>query len=386
MNKAMAMISSLGVGAGLMYMFDPDRGKRRRAGVRDKVTHIANQTDEAIGKTSRDLANRLTGMVAEAESMFICGTASDEVVSARVRSKLGRLVSHPHAIAVTVTKGLVTLSGPILAKEVDKLLKSVSAIKGVTGVENRLDLFEEPGNIQALQGGKANLGERFALMKTNWSPTTRLLVGMAGSALIVYARKRRGLIGATLTPVGVGMVSRALTNLEMKRIVGVDAGRRAIDIQKTITIAAPVEEVFDFWAHQEKFPLFMSNVREVRKIGGNQYHWTVAGPAGVSVEWDGEITKFVPNELIAFESLPGSTIEQAGIIQFSSTSEDQTRIDIRMSYNPPAGALGHLVAKVFGSDPKKEMDEDLLRMKSFIETGRVPHDAVDKRAREATAN
>lgn len=386
MNKVIAMISGLGAGAGLMYMFDPDRGKRRRARVHDRVTHMVNKTDEALSKTSRDVANRLTGMVAEAESLLIRGKASDEVLLARVRSKLGRLVSHPRSVEVKVVDGKVRLSGKILAAEKDALLKRVSAIKGVIEVENRLEAHEESGQVPGLQGGRENLGESFALKKINWSPTTRLFAGVAGGALALYATKRRGLIGSALAPVGLGLVSRALTNLEMKRLVGINAGSRVIDIQKTITIAAPVQEVFDFWTHHENFPHFMSNVREIRKIGETRYHWVVAGPAGVSVEWDAEITKLVPNKLIEFKSLPGSGVEQIGTIHFTPITEGDTCVDIKLSYNPPAGAIGHLVARLFGADPKTEMDQDLMRMKSFIETGRVPHDAADKGAREAVAH
>ncbi|HWN98963.1 MAG TPA: SRPBCC family protein [Blastocatellia bacterium] len=381
MNKTMGVISSLGIGAGLMYLFDPDRGNRRRSRVRNKIQRVANKTDDAIGKTSRDLANRLSGIVAEAESLvFTRGKASNEVLVARVRAKLGRVVSHPRSIDVKAEDGRVTLSGPILAKEVDALLERVRAIRGVAGVENRLEGHEQAGTVSGLQGGRVNLDERSALMQTNWSPTARLLAVLGGGALVVYAVKRRGLIGATIGPVGFAVLSRALTNLEIKRIVGLEVGPGTIDIEKTINIAAPVEEVFDFWSHHEKFPQFMSNVREVKKIGEGKYHWIVAGPAGVSVEWDAEITKFVPNQVIAFRSLPGAAIEQSGLIHFTPTSEGDTSVDIKMCYNPPAGAIGHLVAMLFGADPKREMDEDLMRMKSFIETGEIPHDAAQKQS------
>jgi uncharacterized membrane protein len=381
MNKAMATISGLGIGAGLMYIFDPDRGRRRRAEISNKVRHAANKTDDAIGKTSRDLANRFSGIVSEAESLlFPRAKPSNEVLVARVRSKLGRIVSHPGAIDVQAEGGHVILSGPILAGEVKSLLEEVSAVRGVTSVENRLEAHEEAGNISALQGGRVKLGEKSAFMQTNWSPTTRLLAGAVGGALAAYAAKRRGLIGAAIGPAGLALLSRAITNLELKRIIGIESGPRTIDIEKTINIAAPVEEVFDFWAHHEKFPQFMSRVRDIRKIDDRTYHWVVAGPAGVSVEWDAEITRLVPNKLIAFRSLPGSAVEQTGLIRFTATDEGDTSVDIKMCYNPPAGALGHLVAMLFGADPKKEMDEDLMRMKSFIETGQPPHDAAARRA------
>lgn len=380
MKKTTAVISGLGIGAGLMYVFDPERGKRRRAQMSDKVRHIANVTDDAIGKTSRDLANRVTGIVAQAESLFMNGEAPDEVLVARVRSKLGRVVSHPSSIKVAAAAGQVTLTGPVLAREVQGLLTSVSGIKGVIGVENLLEVHDQPGKVSGLQDGRETLGERWALMQKNWSPTTRLIAGTAGGALALYAAKRRGLIGAAIGPFGFAMLSRALTNLEIRRIVGLETGARTIDIEKTINIAAPVEEVFDFWSHHEKFPQIMSNVREVKKTGEGSYHWVVAGPAGVSVEWDAEITRLVPNRLIAFRSLPGSAVEQRGLIHFTPTAEGDTSVDIKMSYNPPAGAIGHLVAMLFGADPKREMDEDLMRMKSFLETGQMPHDAAQKRS------
>jgi uncharacterized membrane protein len=71
-------------------------------------------------------------------------------------------------------------------------------------------------------------------------------------------------------------------------------------------------------------------------------------------------------------------VEHAGIVQFEPMGTG-TRVQIRLSYNPPAGALGHAIAWLTGSDPKRELDEDLARMKSFVETGITPHDAAERR-------
>jgi uncharacterized membrane protein len=78
-------------------------------------------------------------------------------------------------------------------------------------------------------------------------------------------------------------------------------------------------------------------------------------------------------------------VGQAGLTQFSSNPDGSTRVDIKMSYNPPAGVLGHLIAQLFGVDPKQEMDDDLMRMKSFIETGVYPHDAAQHVAMQTPA-
>jgi uncharacterized membrane protein len=175
---------------------------------------------------------------------------------------------------------------------------------------------------------------------------------------------------------GATMLLRSATNLPLERLAGM-AGRRTIDIQKTINVNAPLEQVFDTLTHYENFPRFMSNVREVKVCEDGGSHWTVTGPGGMSVEWDAVTTKLEQNRLLAWRTVPGATVDHAGMIQFERVNGG-TRLDIKMSYSPPAGVLGHVVAKLFGADPKSELDEDLLRMKTFLETGKAPRDAAAK--------
>jgi len=375
MNKGLRLMSAAGVGAGLMYLFDPDRGKRRRALLRNKAGHASRIATDVAGKTRRDVRNHLLGAVAELESLFRPEEVADDVLEARVRSKLGRVVSHPSAIQVQTVNGLVVLGGPILAGEVHPLLDSVAAIGGVENIENHLEVHELAGDIPALQGGRPRLG-RVGPLRTNWSPTTRLIATAAGGVLTIYGVKRKGLLGSAMSSLGIGVITRALTNLEARRLVGIDGNQRGIHIQKTISVDAPVDRVFDYWSHPENFPDFMSHVREVRRIGDGLYRWTVGGPAGLMAQWDAGITDLDFNKLLAWKSLPGAMIGQSGITRFSSNPNGSTRIDVNMSYNPPAGILGHAVAELFGVDPKHEMDDDLMRMKSFIETGVYPHDAA----------
>src|SRR5262249_62352475 len=105
-------------------------------------------------------------------------------------------------------------------------------------------------------------------------------------------------------------------------------------------------------------------------------HWIVSGPAGLPIEWTAEITRQVPNKLLAWKSLPGSTVRHGGVVHFEPIQEGGTRVHIEMCYHPIGGAIGHALARLLGSDPKSEMDADLLRMKTFIEKGRPPHDAA----------
>jgi len=379
MNRELTLMTGgIGLGAALMYMLDPDRGKRRRALVRDKLARAASKTPRAIGVTARDLSNRARGLASEAGSLFSTKAVVDEVLVQRVRSKMGRLVSHPHAIQVAAKQGRVTISGPILAHEVHDLLLTVSKVSGVTDINNQLEAHEQADNLPSLQGEGTRPGYRFELLQENWSPTTRVLAGLTGGALAAYALNRRDAVSLVLGAVGIGLLTRGVTNMEMKRLVGVGTGRRAVEIQKNINIAASLKDVYQFWCNFENFPGFMSNVREVKDLGNGRSHWVVSGPAGVPVEWDAVITKQIPSELLAWKSAGGAAVESSGIIHFAPNEDGTTAVDIKLSYNPPAGAIGHVVAMLFGSDPKREMDEDLMRMKSFIEHGIQPHDTAQK--------
>jgi uncharacterized membrane protein len=378
MNRTVGLISAAGLGAGFMYLFDPDRGRRRRAEIRNKAMHINRLASDAAGKTQRDLRNHLVGVISEINSLVRSEKVTDNVLKARVRSKLGRIVSHPHAIEVKVVDGRVILTGPILADEVVPLFEVISGIAGLESVENLLEVHENAGDIPALQGGKRRSGERFGPFKTTWSPTTRLVAVLAGGALTLYGGKRRGAFGSAISTVGLGMLGRALTNFETRQLVGLDGDVKGIDVEKTITIDAPVDKVFTYWSHPENFPEFMSHVREVRRIDAGLYRWKVGGPAGLLIEWDAAITELDFNKTLAWKSLPGAIIWQEGVTRFTSNPDGSTRIDVKMSYKPPAGLLGHEIAKLFGVDPKQEMDDDLMRMKSFIETGVAPHDAATK--------
>ena len=376
MNRAVGLMSAAGIGAGLMYLFDPDRGKRRRAETRNAAKHVNRIATDATGKIGRDIRNRLLGVISEVECLFRTETVTDDVLEARVRSRLGRFVSHPHAIEVKAVEGLVILSGTILTAEVHPLLDAVAAIQGVKNIRNCLETHDSPGDIPALQGGRRREGKRFGLFKTSWSPTTRLIAGVAGGALTIYGGKRRGVLGSAISSLGLGVVTRALTNLETRRLVGIDGHTRGIDIKKTITINAPVDKVFTYWSHPENLPEFMSHIREVSRLEDNIYHWKVGGPAGLLIEWDAAITELDPNKALAWKSVPNSIIGQTGVTRFTSNPDGSTRLDLKMSYQPPAGILGHEIARLFGADPKHEMDDDLMRMKSFIETGVQPHDAA----------
>jgi BON domain-containing protein len=216
-RQKLGLLGSVGVaaglGAGLMYLLDPQGGGRRRALARDKTVSVLKKGGDAALKTSRDLGNRTKGLVAEAGSRLRRSAVDDQVLRDRVRAKLGRVVSHPSAIDVTACDGCVVLSGPVLASEVDDLLKTAVKVKGVEGVENRLEVHESAGNHPALQGnGREASGK--------WSPTKRLLAGTAGGALALAGLQRRDRVGAAMSSVGLGLLARGFANRSLPSLNG----------------------------------------------------------------------------------------------------------------------------------------------------------------------
>lgn len=380
---ATPLLLGLGLGAGLAYLLDPNGGRRRRAYIRDQAVHQATAVRRAIPVAATDLMNRSRGLASEIASRFRREPVSERILEERVRSAMGRVVSHPHAIQVRAENGRIILSGPVLSAEEDQLLSTAAAVRGVSAVENQLERHQDAGRIPALQGGASRSG-RIGSARENWPPATRLLAGAAGGALAATGMTRKGAAGAAMGILGTALLIRAMTNLPADRLMGAGAGRRAIDFRKTLNINASPEEVFAFCSMWENFPRFMTHVREI-KGEGQRSHWVVDGPAGIPVSWDAVVTQFIPNDVLAWKSVEGSAINNAGIMRFDQNPDGSTRLDIRVSYNPPAGAIGHTVATLLGANPERQMDEDFNRLKSLIETGKTSTPGQGEITREELA-
>jgi len=368
------------IGATAMYYFDPARGRYRRSLVANQLVHARRESSRAARIVGRDVANRARGTVASLRSTLMPTSADDAVLEARTRACLGRVVSHPASIRVEARDGVVTLSGPILEDEIPELLHCVERVHGVREVRDELEAHKEPGNVPGLQGGSRRRGSRSGpFEQANWSPTERFAAAVGGALTLAYGMRQRGVTGTVLGAAGLLLFGRAASNLDLRRLLGVGEERRAIDVQKSIRIRAPVEEVFALWDDFENFPSFMSHVVRVRRLGSgdeNRWRWTVRGPSGTRAEFDAVVTEREQNRLIAWRTDASSVVRHGGVVLFLGNDDGTTTVDVKMSYDPIGGALGHAVAWLLGADPKHQMDDDLLRMKTFLETGRAPRDAA----------
>ena len=148
------LLLGMAAGAGLLYFFDPQSGRRRRTLLRDQITKFQNQSSRQLDATVEMAADRAQGAVAEAARHVMPGDASDETLVARVRSELGRYVSHPRSVDVSASDGSVTLRGHILSKEIQPFVAKVKGIPGVKSINNQLTMHDRAENIPELQGGR----------------------------------------------------------------------------------------------------------------------------------------------------------------------------------------------------------------------------------------
>ena len=182
----------------------------------------------------------------------------------------------------------------------------------------------------------------------------RILMWVLGGALLL-----RGVSGYSLL-YRLANINRARDRLES-----------GIRVERAVTINRSVDEVYNFWRNLENLPLFMKNLKFVTERSG-QSHWIAEAPLGGVVEWDALIEEELPSQKIAWRSIPGSQIENAGVVMFQPAPGNRgAEVRVHMEYKAPGGAPGALLAKVLGEEPDLQIREDLWRLKMYLETGQI---------------
>lgn len=191
-----------------------------------------------------------------------------------------------------------------------------------------------------------------------------------GVVLAAYGVARRGWPGAAITALGTGLFVEGIrpqSHFRHSRQAVIPA-REGIRVDETIVVDRPVALVYAFWRRLENLPAFMSHLVSVRTTGDRTSHWVARGPAGTRIEWDAEIINEVENEMLAWKSMPHSDVENAGSVHFTPANNGAvTRLRVELKYNPPAGKLGAIVARLFGEEPTIQVRDDLERFKALIE-------------------
>jgi uncharacterized membrane protein len=154
-------------------------------------------------------------------------------------------------------------------------------------------------------------------------------------------------------------------------------------VGRSVTIDKPREELYAFWRDFKNLSAFMHNVKSVSVIDAHRSHWVIDAPAGQTVEWDAEIIQDEPGQAIRWQSLEGASVRNAGLVEFLDSPDRRgTVVRVTLTYDPPGGTLGKLIAKLLQKEPKVQARQDLRRFKQLMETGEVstaqPPDAAPR--------
>jgi Predicted integral membrane protein len=215
----------------------------------------------------------------------------------------------------------------------------------------------------------------------------RIASGLAGVALTTYAvAKRRDVGGAAMALAGGYLLFRGVTGrcagytlLQTGTSDATDSENaviphnQGIKIEKVVTVNRPASELFAFWHDFENLPRFMPHLESVQVLDNKRSHWVAKAPLGKTVEWDAEIINEVPGEMIAWKSVEGADIPNAGSVWFKALPADRgTEVRVVLEYDPPAGRLGAAVAKLLGEEPGVQVRDALRHFKNLMEAGEVP--------------
>lgn len=210
----------------------------------------------------------------------------------------------------------------------------------------------------------------------------RWISGIGGGVAVAFGialTQKRGQFwsGLGVALLGGSLVYRGVSGrCEMYRALGIDTraqAHRGIKVERRITINRSPEELFRFWRDFANLPKFMEHVESVQDLGNGRSRWVARSIAGTSVEWDAEIINEEPNQMIAWRSLEGSQVQNAGSVWFEAAGHgiDGTDVKVSLEYYPPGGKLGAAVAKLFGEDPERQIEQDLARFQQVVESGEI---------------
>lgn len=218
--------------------------------------------------------------------------------------------------------------------------------------------------------------------RVNVGDAERWLSAVGGGALAVYGLKRGGLGGTLLLAVGGALVYRGYTgHCSAYAALGKSTAEpappeeyfeRGIHVEESVIVDRPAAELYAFWKQLENLPTFMRHLKSVTKIDDRRSHWVANAPAGMTAEWDAEVINDERDALIAWRSLGGATVDNAGSVRFVPDAFGRaTEVRVTMDYIPPAGRVGAVIATLFGGDPALTIREDLRRFKRALETGQT---------------
>ncbi|MBD2531686.1 SRPBCC family protein [Nostoc flagelliforme FACHB-838] len=216
-------------------------------------------------------------------------------------------------------------------------------------------------------------GDKSSTNQPEASEVERWASLIGGGAMVLMGLRQGSLRGALTALAGGGLVYQGATKQstiqKAQEAIGLN---QPIKVEKTVTINKSAEELYRFWHDFENLPTFMKHLKSVKVHNEKRSHWIANAPLDNTVEWDAEILEDRENEFISWASVEGADIDNSGFVRFKKAPGDRgTEVKVVLEYNPPGGALGATVAKLFGEEPEQQIGDELRRFKMLMEAGEI---------------
>ena len=240
---------------------------------------------------------------------------------------------------------------------------------------NRYAEFDSEGESlnTSIVGKKEKASGLLSGLKANVSKTERILVSAVGLYLLYRAfTSKKTNVPQTL--MGASLLFRGASGYcPMYDLAGQMADLKGsnINIRTVVSIDKPVDEVYNFWRKLENLPKFMSHLESVNEIDNVTSEWKAKGPAGIgSLSWKAQILMDEKGSVLSWKSLPDSTIDNAGKVNFKDAGNNATELDITISYKAPLGVAGEAAAKLFNPIFQKMVKDDIENLKTYLESSK----------------
>jgi uncharacterized membrane protein len=241
------------------------------------------------------------------------------------------------------------------------------------------EAFDTPGDTRhnvarAERIGSVALGAALVGLGVRRRDPVGLVAALFGSYFITRGATGRCVVYQALG-VSTGEADNVLRPSSRDDVTGRAAtvnARKAVKVERSVTIDRPRAELFAFWRNFQNLPRFMEHLVSVRVDSPTRSHWQAKAPAGRTVEWDAEIVNEVPDEIIAWKSVGEPDVSNAGAVNFSDAPGGRgTVVRVTLDYEPPAGRVGAILSHFFSEEPDRQIREDLRKFKQLMETGEI---------------
>lgn len=133
-----------------------------------------------------------------------------------------------------------------------------------------------------------------------------------------------------------------------------------VSLDQSVTVNAPIAQVFERWCRVEDFPSFMEGVREIRWIDDKKF--------SMKSENDGqyyhslcELTLRIPERRMAWRTLEGP--DCSGVACFQLAGGGRTEVTLKMRYNPESGWRNQ-------QQVAERLQRNLKRFRDLVESDR----------------